>query len=144
VAAADEVFEAFAAAIPTSPPDVAAVRPQIEAAFEEAVRAGAQRWPEVAVDRRALAAAMARSLVGGWETLAVLSELHAADLYLAQACASGDPRAIAAFERTYTTTIASALCDSPMTSVPTSLKTCARSCSWERPARSRRTRGARH
>ena len=52
---------------------------------------------------------MARSLVGGWATLAVLSELHAADLYLAQACASGDLRAIAAFERTYTATIASAL-----------------------------------
>jgi RNA polymerase sigma-70 factor, ECF subfamily len=109
VVVADEVFEAFAAAIPTSPPDVAAVRPQVEAAIEAAVRDGAERWPEVVVDPRALAAAMARSLVGGWDTLEMLSELHAADLYLAQACASGDPRAIAAFERTYTTTIASAL-----------------------------------
>jgi RNA polymerase sigma-70 factor (ECF subfamily) len=52
---------------------------------------------------------MARSFVHGWESVETLRELHVADLYLAQACASGDARAIAAFERTYTTAISGSL-----------------------------------
>jgi len=101
----DEVFQAFAVAIPAPPPDLAALRPQIEAAIEEGLRRGALEWADVAVDPGAFAAAMARS----FESIAALAELHAADLYLAQACAGGDARAIAAFERTYNPTIASSL-----------------------------------
>ncbi len=105
----DDIFEAFAAATPTAPPDLAALRPQIEAAIEDGMRAGSAQWPEIAVDARAFAAAMARSFVHGMESVTALAELHAADLYLAQACASGDARAIEAFERTHDSTIASSL-----------------------------------
>jgi RNA polymerase sigma-70 factor, ECF subfamily len=102
----DEVFDAFIAAIPSAPPGIAALRPQIEAVIEDALRAGAAQWPEIAVDAPAFAAALARSFVDGVESLA---ELHAADLYLAQACAGGDAREIEAFKRTHDATIAGSL-----------------------------------
>ena len=105
---ADDVFDAFAAAIPAELP-APGLRATVEAAIASAVDRGTERWPDITVDPRALAGAMARSLVGGWESVAALSELHAADLYLAQACASGDQRAITTFERTYATTIAGSL-----------------------------------
>ena len=105
----DGVFEAFVAAIPTAPPDVAALRLQLEAAIAEALRAGSAQWPEITVEPRAFAAAMARSFVDGPDSCAALAELHVADLYLAQACASGDTPAIEAFERTHGATIASSL-----------------------------------
>src|SRR6185312_3343006 len=85
------------------------LRPEIEAAIDAALRTGAAQWPGITADPQAFAAAMARSVVHGWESVAALSELHATDLYLAQACASGDAKAIAAFERTHAATIAGAL-----------------------------------
>ncbi|HEY1549175.1 MAG TPA: sigma-70 family RNA polymerase sigma factor [Kofleriaceae bacterium] len=99
---ADEVFAAFAAVVPTPPGDRAA----IEASIVTGLQAGAAQWPDVSVDACGFAAAMARSFVDGAESL---TELHAVDLYLAQACASGDARAIAAFDRTYSAAIASSL-----------------------------------
>jgi RNA polymerase sigma-70 factor, ECF subfamily len=99
---ADEVFDAFAAAVPTPPADRAAV----EAAIDAGLEAGAAQWPEVSVDACSFAAAMARSFVDSADSL---TELHAADLYLAQACASGDARAIAAFDRTFSGSITSSL-----------------------------------
>ena len=107
--AADDVFEAFAAALADAPPELADLRAEIEAAITAAVRSGAAQWPDFAVDPRAFASAMARSVVRGWESVVALSELHATDLYLAQACASGDAKAIAAFERAHAATIAGAL-----------------------------------
>ena len=52
---------------------------------------------------------MGRSLVGVAVPLAALDELHVTDLYLAQACADGDPQALAAFERACCSTIESSL-----------------------------------
>jgi RNA polymerase sigma-70 factor, ECF subfamily len=99
---ADEVFDAFAAAVPTPPVDRAAV----EAAIDAGLQTGAAQWPDVSVDARSFAVAMARSFVDSSDSL---TELHAADLYLAQACASGDARAIAAFDRTFSGSITSSL-----------------------------------
>jgi RNA polymerase sigma-70 factor (ECF subfamily) len=104
VAPGDDVFEAFAAAIP-APHDLAGLRHEIIDAIAGGLRSGSEQYPELVVDDRAFAAAMARS----WESVAALAELHVADLYLAQACASGDARAIAAFERAHSPAIASAL-----------------------------------
>jgi RNA polymerase sigma-70 factor (ECF subfamily) len=105
----DDVFAAFAAAASGSPEALAASRTQIEAAINNALRAGSTQWPDVTVEPSAFVAAMARSYASDREPVAALTELHAADLYLAQACAAGDPRAIAAFDRTYDATIASSL-----------------------------------
>jgi len=109
VVPADDVFAAFAAALADPPPELAALRPEIEAAIAEALRAGAAQWPDFTVDPSSFASAMARSVVRGWESVAALAELHATDLYLAQACAAGDAKAVAAFDRAHEPTIAGAL-----------------------------------
>ncbi|HEY3800948.1 MAG TPA: sigma-70 family RNA polymerase sigma factor [Kofleriaceae bacterium] len=104
---ADGVFEAFVAAVPAgAASELAAARPDVEAAIETALQAGSAQWPDIAVDAPAFAAAMGRSFGDG---ASALGELHAADLYLAQACASGDPRAVVAFDRTFSSVIASSL-----------------------------------
>lgn len=54
-------------------------------------------WPALAVSAEQWVAAVARGLDAS-TPLSALDSLHAADLYLAQACAAGDNGAIAAFE----------------------------------------------
>lgn len=56
-------------------------------------------WPALAVPLDAWMNAVASALDES-STLQSLRELHVADLFLAQACALGDPQAIAAFEST--------------------------------------------
>jgi RNA polymerase sigma-70 factor (ECF subfamily) len=63
-------------------------------ALDEWLRDGARRWPGVEVTAAALAAHLARH-----EVPVTDAHPHAADLYLACACAAGDPAAIAVFER---------------------------------------------
>jgi RNA polymerase sigma-70 factor (ECF subfamily) len=62
-------------------------------------------WPALAaaevVRLDAWIAAIAGAIGDAAAPHAVLAELHAADLYLAQACATGDARAVAAFEAGY-------------------------------------------
>ena len=64
--------------------------------------AGRAAWPGVEVARERLAAFVAsRASDGGSGRAEDVERLHAADLYLACACAAGDPAALAAFERAY-------------------------------------------
>jgi RNA polymerase sigma-70 factor, ECF subfamily len=65
---------------------------------DHALAAARAAWPTVAFDDAALRAhlrAVAR------ERPAALAELAVAELYLAQACAAGEPRALAIFDRDY-------------------------------------------
>jgi len=71
---------------------------ELEAAWQEARAA----WPALTVDRAAFAAA-----VDGH----ALAEVHAADLYLAQACATGASAALAAFATRCDATILATLRD---------------------------------
>jgi RNA polymerase sigma-70 factor (ECF subfamily) len=57
--------------------------------------AGQAAWPGVAIDAREMAV-----FLGERSTSSGLARLHAADLFLACACAKGVPAALAAFERT--------------------------------------------
>lgn len=59
-----------------------------------AIREGAARWPEVAVDPADVAAHLAANLTE-WSSV---DPRHFADLYLASACAMGDAAALAIFE----------------------------------------------
>jgi RNA polymerase sigma-70 factor len=59
------------------------------------------RWPEAAVTDAHLAAAVAERLATQKDPAAALARLRLDDLLLAQWCATGDPRAIAAFERVH-------------------------------------------
>ena len=57
------------------------------------LRAGQEEWPELAVDPDAFAQFL--------KTRDAADPTHAADLYLASACVSGDPTALTAFDRRY-------------------------------------------
>jgi RNA polymerase sigma-70 factor (ECF subfamily) len=69
-----------------------------DAALADAYQRGAQAWPELAVDRAAFDAAVARGLADAADSAEAFAELHLADLYLAQACVDASPTALAAFE----------------------------------------------
>jgi RNA polymerase sigma-70 factor (ECF subfamily) len=66
----------------------------------ELAKARAQ-WPEAAIGDAELASALAARLGGQKDPAAALARLRLGDLLLAQWCATGDPRAIAAFERAF-------------------------------------------
>jgi RNA polymerase sigma-70 factor (ECF subfamily) len=59
------------------------------------------RFPEATVGDNALAEALARQLAGQPDPAAALARLRVDDFLLAQWCATGDPRAIATFERVH-------------------------------------------
>lgn len=64
-------------------------------------RAAFERHVIDSLRRRAWSAKGADSDAGGGEGVAVLERLHAGDLYLACACAQGDPQALNAFEASF-------------------------------------------
>jgi RNA polymerase sigma-70 factor, ECF subfamily len=74
--------------------DEAEIERLLRSRWDEARRA----WPDLAVRVDAWIAAVAAAIALADDPLAELAALHVADLYLAQACAAGDARAVAAFE----------------------------------------------
>jgi RNA polymerase sigma-70 factor (ECF subfamily) len=85
--------------------DISDQAPAIPAAvLDRAYREGAARWTGVDVPRQQLAAYLA-ARVGEKDPAA----LHGADLYLACACATGDPAALRAFDREYLATLGAML-----------------------------------
>jgi RNA polymerase sigma-70 factor (ECF subfamily) len=73
----------------------------LESALARAIDAARATWPELAVDDLAFVRYLAERTPEGGEPCAHVASLHVADLYLACACAAGDPRALASFERRY-------------------------------------------
>jgi RNA polymerase sigma-70 factor (ECF subfamily) len=63
--------------------------------------AAREKWPDATVDDDALAAVLGDHLRAQRDPAAALTRLRIDDLLLAQWCATGDPRAIAAFERAH-------------------------------------------
>lgn len=72
--------------------------PGAEAMLEEARSAAAARWPAVPLEPARLAAALARR-IRGRDPAAALAEMSLPDVFLAAGCETGDPAALAAFER---------------------------------------------
>jgi RNA polymerase sigma-70 factor (ECF subfamily) len=58
---------------------------------------GRAAWPQLTVDERGLVGAIARALRDAGDASAAIDELFVEDLYLARACVSQQPAAIAAF-----------------------------------------------
>ena len=69
--------------------------------LDRELAAARARWPETAVSDERLAAAVAERLAAQKDPAAALARLRLDDLLLAQWCATGEPRAIAAFERAH-------------------------------------------
>ncbi|MEM6991947.1 MAG: sigma-70 family RNA polymerase sigma factor [Myxococcota bacterium] len=74
---------------------------ELEDTLSRLVATGRDAWPELQVDPRAWVAYLADRLPANKSLQEGLAAMHGAELYLAYACHTGDPRAIAALERAY-------------------------------------------
>jgi RNA polymerase sigma-70 factor, ECF subfamily len=92
-------------------PDASVVRDDaLEAALTRALADGRARWPTLDLSPDSFVSHLARALPRGTPGLAgAVAGLHAADLYLACACANGAPVAISLFEETHLARLAAAL-----------------------------------
>ncbi len=86
----------FLAALP--PERRVAATASLGEALAGAFEAGRAAWPEVALDPLEFVAHLAARLPDAPDPAAAIGELHAADLYLACACARGEPRALVCFD----------------------------------------------
>ena len=77
--------------------------------LDEIVRSATRAWPEVNVPAERFIDYMMGRLTPDLPAEQALGQVHAADVYLACACAYGDPKAIAAFEAHCMGTVDSAL-----------------------------------
>lgn len=83
------------------PEDFGALDAALAAAFSTARAA----WPGVELSPLDFARALAARCAPAVAPLAALSGLHTADVYLAAACACGDPAALAAFDRAFISSV---------------------------------------
>ena len=75
--------------------------PEVGSRVAEGLAAARRRWPEAAVTDDRFAAALATRLAAQPDPVSALAHLRVDDLFLAQWCATGDARAITAFERVH-------------------------------------------
>ena len=85
---------------------VLATRPELSQAavgplLEPVVEAALAAWPTVGLEPSLFVAHLLERLPAGVPLEPALRSLHASDLYLACACAHGNPRAVALFERQF-------------------------------------------
>ncbi len=83
-------------------PSVRAALPpseQLEATLEDLVARATAAWPGLTYGTDAFLRALGRRMRSAADVAPTLAQLHAEDLYLACACASGDPTALTAFDR---------------------------------------------
>jgi len=73
----------------------------VDAALVAALEAGRTAWPDIALDPLEFVAHLAGRLPDGPDLATAIGELHAADLYIACACARGEPRALAGFDEQF-------------------------------------------
>ena len=73
----------------------------VDAALVAALEAGRAAWPDIALDPLEFVAHLAGRLPETPDLAAAIGELHAADLYIACACARGEPRALACFDEQF-------------------------------------------
>src|SRR5262249_45972108 len=80
-----------------------ALSPEIdlEQTLEEILSGARAAWPEVDLEPAAFVRCVAERLPADRDTRDALAKLHGADLYLACACARGDPEALARLERSF-------------------------------------------
>jgi RNA polymerase sigma-70 factor (ECF subfamily) len=95
VSGTEPAFAAFVARLALSPEAAERARPALQAALAQAEAA----WPRVEVDPVQLAVDLADRLAKQPDPVAALDGWHAADLWLASACARAEPTALEAFER---------------------------------------------
>lgn len=98
MAAAPALAATFLECRPDPPPEDPEA---LDAALASALAAAQAAWPSVELAPAEFVRALAARCAPAVPPLAALSGLHTADVYLAAACVSGDPAALAAFERAF-------------------------------------------
>ncbi len=92
----------WAPLLDAAPPAVRDVLAPETGRIEQELAKARSRWPEAtAISDTAFSTALAERVATQRDPAAALARLRVDDLLLAQWCASGDPRALAAFERVY-------------------------------------------
>jgi RNA polymerase sigma-70 factor, ECF subfamily len=94
----DNMATRLAAAVPGIAARIEGHEDEVDAALQSRWDEARAAWPALTVAEEKWLAAVGAGLVDATAPAARLGELHAADLYLAQACAMGDAKAIAAFD----------------------------------------------
>jgi RNA polymerase sigma-70 factor, ECF subfamily len=89
---------AFLATLDRSAVDAAESTEQLEARLTALVEAARETWPAIPVDPASFVEHVARCIGSDPDPLAALDRLRAADLWLAFACARGEPLALRALE----------------------------------------------
>lgn len=93
-----DIARRLAAAAPGIAGRITGHEAEVEAAVRSRWDEARAVWPTLVVGLDAWLAAVGAGLVDATEPIDRIGELHASDLYLAQACAVGDAKAIAAFD----------------------------------------------
>jgi RNA polymerase sigma-70 factor, ECF subfamily len=74
---------------------------ELEPALERILRSAAAAWPGIELSHESFVAHLAELLRDEPDPIAALAAIHAEDVYLAWACANGDPRALSMFEEKF-------------------------------------------
>lgn len=105
------LVEAFASGL--DPARRERIDADVAATLDAMLAEGAAAWPGVRVDAPSFVRFVAERAPPDEPLSRALATLRPADLFIAFACASGDPRAIAAFEQRYFSEVASAVRRAP-------------------------------
>jgi RNA polymerase sigma-70 factor (ECF subfamily) len=89
--------------------DALAAAGELEQVLQDLVAGAHQAWPDVAVPDDDFVVHLAQRLPADGDPLTALAQTHAADLYLACACARGDAGAIRAFDEQFIAQVSSYL-----------------------------------
>ena len=96
VSSTSTLVEALAAGLACAPDELSGeLGPRLEALVASARAA----WPDVEVSPAAFATHLGRQLAGAGELVTALDRIRGADVWLAYACALGEPRALRALEQ---------------------------------------------
>lgn len=104
-----DTLAAFLAALGSRAAEPGADSPALRAELDAALDAARAAWPDIDVEPAEFAAYLAARVPPDTAVSGALARLRVTDLYLACACARGQPAALAAFERTCMPTIDQAL-----------------------------------
>ena len=89
--------ETFLAAVPSGAGEILATSPELEATLRGMLATAGVEWPSLALPPDVFVRHLAKRVPPN-ATCATVAALRAADLYLACACGSGDPAALALFD----------------------------------------------
>jgi RNA polymerase sigma-70 factor (ECF subfamily) len=96
----DACVDGFLASLATGPQEDAS-REELRRVLSELTQRAREAWPGIALDDRVFAESLGLAVRHERDPIGTVLTLRTSELYLATACAQGDPRALAAFEKRF-------------------------------------------